>query len=422
MREQISYSAKIVNSHSSILHTVEYFQRAVTSLIDIVTSEWNNIEHDKLFSERTCVEKLIHSTKNNVAKYTFFDREFYKMPCYLRRSAQKAAIEAVKTFKNSKTERKTLCRHPNKLPCLYRGDQFNMLDDTHVEIKVFNGKDWVWEIFQLRRSDIEYIRRKDLNLEDAAAPVLKKSGRRWKLVFLFEQERELPEEIKRVCAVDLGVNNDAVCSVIEEDGTVKARRFINFADDKDRLYRILSNITYRQKLGSRKNRKLWRFANNANRQLAIDIARAIVEFASAQACDCIVFEHLDMQGKKKGSKKQRLALWRKSEIQRRVETMAHLKNMRLSRVFAKGTSMYAYDGSGKVTRFKENYSICEFSSGKQYNCDLSASYNIGARYFIRETQKTMSEKKWQSVVAKVPSLGSRTTCTLATLLTLRAVM
>lgn len=32
----------------------------------------------------------------------------------------------------------------------------------------------------------------------------------------------------------------------------------------------------------------------------------------------------------------------------------------------------------------ENHSLCTFGPEKQYNCDLSASYNIGARYFIRE--------------------------------------
>ena len=29
------------------------------------------------------------------------------------------------------------------------------------------------------------------------------------------------------------------------------------------------------------------------------------------------------------------------------------------------------------------YDVCSFKSGKTYNCDLSASYNIGARYLIR---------------------------------------
>lgn len=422
MKETVSYGVKIVNSHSSLDSTMDIFRHAVSRIVGVVSDDWDDISHSNSLDEKTSVEKLIHSTRENEAKYKFFDKEFYKLPSYFRRCAQAAAIETVKAFKNATTEKKTLCRHPRKFPCMYRGEQFNLIDGSHCEMKIFNGHDWIWETFQLRKSDMDYIHRKGFDLQDATAPVLKKCGKGYKLVFAFKVECNLPEKIRRVCAVDLGINNDAVCSLILEDGTVEARKFINFADDKDQLHRILGNISNRQKLGSRKNRKLWRFANNANERLSINVARAIVDFASEQSCDCIVFEHLDTQGKKKGSRKQRLALWRKAEIQHKAEGMAHRREMRVTRVFAGGTSKYAFDGSGETIRSKENFSLCEFQTGKKYNCDLSASYNIGARYFIRAAQKTMSKSKWQSMVAKVPSLGSRTTCTLSTLLTLCAVM
>ena len=46
------------------------------------------------------------------------------------------------------------------------------------------------------------------------------------------------------------------------------------------------------------------------------------------------------------------------------------------------------DGSGRVLRGQQanlpTYSLCRFQNGKVYNCDLSASYNIGSRYFIRD--------------------------------------
>lgn len=34
-----------------------------------------------------------------------------------------------------------------------------------------------------------------------------------------------------------------------------------------------------------------------------------------------------------------------------------------------------------------------FQNGKQYHCDLNATYNIGARYFIRELLKSNSVMK-----------------------------
>ena len=45
----------------------------------------------------------------------------------------------------------------------------------------------------------------------------------------------------------------------------------------------------------------------------------------------------------------------------------------------RGTSSYAYDGSGKLKRNNQNYALAQFASSKLYNADLSASYNIGAR-------------------------------------------
>ena len=99
--------------------------------------------------------------------------------------------------------------------------------------------------------------------------------------------------------------------------------------------------------------------------------------------------------------------------------------MRISRICPWGTSKYAYDGSGAVLRGEDGgfqtYGLCKFKNGKTYNCDLSASYNIGARYFIRELQKSISVKKWSGIVAKVPECQKRTQCTYNTLLEINKV-
>ena len=103
-----------------------------------------------------------------------------------------------------------------------------------------------------------------------------------------------------------------------------------------------------------------------------------------------------------------------------IKGMAARYGIRVFLVNPKGTSMFAFDGSGKVTRHPDNYSICRFSSGKTYNCDLSASYNIGARYFLRAYKKAMPATAWSEAEAKDPSLSKRTTWTLSSLRTLAA--
>ena len=107
-------------------------------------------------------------------------------------------------------------------------------------------------------------------------------------------------------------------------------------------------------------------------------------------------------------------------VQQIVSCKAHREGIRVSRVCAWNTSSLAFDGSGKVCRDKDNYSMCTFTSGKRYNCDLSASYNIAARYFIRESIKTLPVKARLGIEAKVPQCTKRTTCTLSTLVSLNA--
>ncbi|WP_219930047.1 hypothetical protein [Nostoc commune] len=83
----------------------------------------------------------------------------------------------------------------------------------------------------------------------------------------------------------------------------------------------------------------------------------------------------------------------------------------------KYTSAYAFDGSGKVRRSKINYSLAVFKNDKQYNADLSASYNIGARYWY---SLIVGDKHFSRVfVGKSSNDTLRTPVTLDTLRNLR---
>ena len=212
-------------------------------------------------------------------------------------------------------------------------------------------------------------------------------------MFAFKKNVQLPEkeaEERVVCGVDLGINTDAVCSIMHSDGTVVARKFINFPTEKDRLWRVLNRTRKKQRQhGPKAVIGLWNYARRINDDLAIKISREIVQFAKDHHADVIIFEYLETKGKKKrGKNAQKLHMWKKKGIQNITERLAHRNEMRISRVCARNTSALAFDGSGPVTRDKKNHSLCTFRNGKQYHCDLSASYNIGARYFIREILKS----------------------------------
>lgn len=80
----------------------------------------------------------------------------------------------------------------------------------------------------------------------ASAPTLEQKHRKYFLRFTYEEQVALtqePAERQRFCAVDPGINTDAVCSIMTGDGTVLARRFISFPGDKDRISHVLGVVS-----------------------------------------------------------------------------------------------------------------------------------------------------------------------------------
>ena len=225
--------------------------------------------------------------------------------------------------------------------------------------------------------------------EKASAPTLEKKHHKYFLRFSYTEETILSKTVVKeqvVCSVDLGINTDAVCSIMCADGTILGRKFINFSSDKDQLYHVLGRIRrFQREHCSRQVQSRWAYAKRLNMELSRKIAVEITKYARENQANVIVFEYLEMQGKISGKKKQKLHLWRKQ------------------------------DGSGKVDRSTGNHSLCTFTTGKCYHCDLSASYNIGARYFIRELLKPLPETERSSLEAKVPSVKRRTSCVYADL-------
>lgn len=423
-----SYGVELRHINKQLRDTVAVYRNALAYLIDVVNKEWDTVSAIQSVQKQVQrVEKWIHTTKSNTAKYDF-DQRFYKMPSYLRRAAIAEAIGAVSSYQSlhanweagGKKGREPSLRYDRySMPTFYRTNMYREgADDYTAQLKLYVRNDWVWVTVHLLPTDVRYLQ-KYWSHCNSSAPTLEKRHGKYFLRFAFIQEISLnntPVADQKICAVDLGINNDAVCSILRVDGTILARKFINFPSDKDRMYKVVDRIKrFQREHGSKDIGSRWEYAQRLNEELAIKIADAIVSFAASHDVDCIVFEYLSMRGKKRGSRKERLHLWRKNTIQAIAKHKAHLLGIRISRVCAWGTSKLAFDGSGTVERDKDNYSLCTFPNGKHYNCDLSASYNIGARYFIRELLKPLSVTARSRVGAKVPDVERRTSCTLATL-------
>ena len=442
METKVMYSQKIEHYNHIFMATVEAYRAAVSFFITVCMKEWEVIGARTLSKEKmNCLERITHPTAGRPAvPYCFggSDRRFYKFPSYLRRAACMEAIGKVSSYKShlSAWERGLEGTRPGMpkagyvYPCLYRENMYREGEAYTAQVKVYIRNTWDWINVKLRKSDVDYVIRHCGGMRQSS-PTLQKRGKEWFLDFLYTGNTELRQKPVRrqvILSVDLGINNACTCACLHSDGTVAGRRFLRLSAEEDCLRKAVGRIKKAQQHGNRRTPRSWAAAKGINDAVAVKTAAFIMEAAERFHADVIVFEHLDKRGRKRGSKRQRLHMWKTAYVQRMVESKAHRRGMRVSRICAWNTSRLAYDGSGKVKRGKEtertagNYSICEFTTGKIYHCDLNASYNIGARYYIREIIKSLPERERLALEAKVPAAARRSTCTLSTLISLNAAL
>ena len=453
-----SYKVRIAESNQKIsrvfIDTLELYRRATDYFIERIREHWGStfVQEMPEYKQIKATEELCIRTKDRPDTPYDFSREFYKFPSYLRRAAISHAYGAVSSYM-TRLETWTENRHGNApglpragkiCPPLYRKNMFVRDKNNNLyraRIKVFIRNTWDWIEVKLRKSDVDYLERYCSHRTEHVPTLCRQNKKVWSLAFAFSEEVELkPKKTidqQTIVSVDLGINSACVCSAMLSDGTIIGRHFLELPSEEDSLEHALGKIRNAQRHGARKMPGLWALAKGINKAISIKTARFIIEVALQHSADAIVMEYLDFHGKRY---RQRLHMWKARYVQEMVTARAHRNGMRISRVCARNTSKLAYDGSGRVRRDKDNYSMCtfrsmcklpikkksrssceespidEYAGGKRYNCDLSASYNIGARYFIREILKSVDENQRRDILAKVPECSHRSTCTLDSLI------
>ena len=420
MKITTTYKVKIKHYNRIFEDTLTIYRSAVDFLINVVWNEWDTVASiDGQKYQQQHIERLVHYSKCSNVAYEDFDTLFYKMPSYLRRASIADAIGKVSSVKSNKKD--TTPRAGHSFPVMYDMNMFLNTGRNTARIKVYMQNTWKWLDVELRESDIRYIE-KHCGDKKKLSPTLVKKGKQCFLAFPFTENVELTNKDifdQKIIAVDLGINNACICTCMDSSGTIYGRHFLKLTNEIDHLSHILNVIKKHYKRGNKRLPHLWGRVKGINKDISIKTAHYIMEIATMYNADVIVFEHLELQGKKKGNK-QKIHHWKAKAVQKIVESQAHRLGMRIARVNARNTSKLAYDGSGEVTRNSKNYSICKFTTGKEYNCDLNATYNIGSRYFIRRILESLPEVVELGIEAKVPQYTKRSTCTLSTLLNLNA--
>ncbi|MBR1814954.1 MAG: hypothetical protein IJ773_14255 [Lachnospiraceae bacterium] len=410
--------------------TEQCCMKALHLCVDIFLKEWDTLGPLPTTAKKGCpcrkrtADCMIHTTKDNKAKYTEFDEQNPGMTSNTRRALISKALGMVSSYKSNLANWQAL--KPDERgaePTLGFPERYELtfykqdrevcdIEKGYIGLKLYSGKVWEWYYFKIKPSDAKYIAHL-IKTRSLLSPVIDKVKGRYQIRFSFEENKKLVSDKEpltyTVLGVDLGINSPASWCVMTADGTVHAKGVIHLKRDEDHLEHRINRKRMYQSEG-KKSHSIYRLVNHANDSLSIDTCRAIMDVAVLYNVDCIVFEHLDNQSKIKGKKyRERIHLWRAIEVQKRVELHAHRNCMRISRVCAWGTSKYAFDGSGEVTRGEKaglnTYSVCRFPNGKVYNCDLSAAQNISARYFLREYAKLYPD-------AGLPATPQRTYTTL----------
>ena len=435
-----AYPLRIKEYNHIFEETLVQYRHALDFYLKVIDGEWDTLQKLKQFEYIKAIEAMTVPTKAHPSPKYDFTAYSYKFPCYLRRSVIAEAYGRVSSYrgnlanwqKQKEGKRPQLGNAGFAYPAMYRKNMLQQNGDYEYEVKIYIRNTWDWLKVQVRKSDADYIKRHCADRRECV-PVLQRKGRKWSLVFSYEEKVGLsdkPINKRKILAVDLGVNNACACCVMLPDGTILGRHILNLPSETDSLEHKLNKLKKAQRLNARHAPKMWAAVDGVNDRIAVHTAQFIADTAKLYNVDVVVFEHLDTHNGMKGSKKQRVHLWCNQRVIAITANKVHRMGKRVSTVNARGTSQYAFDGSGIVKRgtykqdgeAKYNYSICVFPNGKTYNCDLNASYNIGARYFIRELLKPLPATVRLGIEAKVPQCAKRSTCTLSTLISLNAAL
>lgn len=438
MKLTSSYKVKINKTgfdKKAVRDTSVLYRNAVSFFISLIEKEWFYISGSGLNVVKL-VEHLSHATKDNPNPKYDFDSYLYKFPSYLRRAAINEAYGLVASHYArleiyNKSNRKGIDKPPrlqykhNSMPKFYisASGMFKWTGETTCKIKVFKNNDWIWMDLNLRPSDVRYIRNKGKVL----SPTIQVKRDKSCFVFPVESEVVLPKKVDKVIGIDLGLNSLATLCVMNDKGTIYNRKFVTSNKETDLLNHLLNKKKKLQR-NKKSTKSILREINNCQDRLELYVCQEIINFALENKAQALIFEHLSPYMKARGSYKEKLHLWRKRGTINRLSHMAHLHGLRYSTVCAINTSKFAFDGSGIVTRGRDagfkNSKMCKFTSGKEYNCDLSASYNIAARYFIREKIKPFEDKQIQRLrlEAKCPLALNGTSNVYSTLISLNVVL
>jgi IS605 OrfB family transposase len=389
---------------ADVARTITVYRDAVRALATVVMTHWPELQ--KAPSKCLAIESLFHPTaKRPVVKYALLSRRLGKMPSYLRRAAIEASYGAVSSYLSNYSNwlddatRERGSRPPrlgvsNVNPPLYGGNMILIADDWRsVQVKLL-GADGQWAFSPMLPVRG---RMKRANAKKVLCPSLMLRGKKVLLSCPVDVKRPAfikDSKVDRVCSVDVGINTAAVAAIVDVSGTVIARKFVSCGRHNDQRDALHAQIAGKQKashggvgrrLGKGFCEDLYRRIAGISLAAARQMSAELMAFAQLHGAEAMVVENLKgWKPKGKGKvQRKRFHRFQHRALVKHLGFKCEEFGLKLIEVLARGTSYFAYDGSGPVKRDKTNATLATFSNGRHYNADLNAAYNIAARGLLK---------------------------------------
>lgn len=348
---------------------------------------------------------LLKSRKEQVEIYELLKGNAYKIDSELKKKLKEKKLSARRSYLETLAEAKSIPTLPDK--------KVFILDFSASDKQMFrigkNGRSWEVKIYSKEEKEKYNLESQWIEIETYLPIYIREGfkGEAAKPQFYIDRSENhfvcaipckietISNEYKNIMGVDIGRIKPYSATVIRKDGSISdeyipTEELMKMSDKLDRLETHIENVygkySRSKKYGNRTNRQIMRGIDykegkrrrtNLKYQIARLIAVEVINVAIQEECKEIHIEHLAWVKNKAGK-------WNFSAIQKCIEEVAELYDIKVVKVSAKNSSK-ENPVTGEIG--KVNDREVRFSTGQVIDRDQLAGLNLALRRPKEEVRK-----------------------------------
>ena len=366
---------------------------------------------------------LLKSRKEQVEIYELLKGNGYKIDSELKKKLTEKKLSASRPYLETLAEAKSIPTLPDK--------KVFILDFSAADKQMFrlgkNGRSWEIKIYSKKEKEKYNLESQWIEIETYLPIYIREGfkGEAAKPQFYIDRGEDrfvcaipckietIPNEYKNIMGVDIGRIKPYSATVIRKDRSISeeyipTEELMKMSEKLDRLETHIENVygkySRSKKYGNRTNRQIMRGIDykegrrkrtNIKYQIARLIAVEVVNVAIQEECKEIHIEYLAWV-------KNKARKWNFSAIQKCIEEVAELYDIKVVKVSAKNSSK-EHPVTGEIG--KVNDREVRFSTGQVIDRDQLAGLNLALRRPKEEARKIKQLNKRK--VKKITRLSRR---------------